>query len=73
MSLYLFSIEHCSAMLMSVISIENCRLRKNSYEFTRDLLECYKECKSKTVASRLTFDACIWGNKEMTGLWNKVL
>ena len=55
------------------ISIENCRVRNNSFEFTRDLLECYKECKSKAVASRLTFDACIWGNKEMTGLWNKVL
>ena len=46
------------------ISIENCRLRNNSFEFTRDLLECYKECKSKALASRVTFYACIWGTKK---------
>ena len=55
------------------ISIENCMLRNNSFEFTRDLLECYKECKVRAVDSCLTFDSCIWGNKEITGLWNKIL
>ena len=55
------------------ISVENGLLRNNSFNFTKDLLDCYKECRVRALESCLTFDSCIWGNKNITGLWNRTL
>ena len=56
-----------------IISIENGLLKSNTYKFLKDLLDCYKKCKSKSVELQLTYNACVWDNMNITGLWGKVL
>ena len=56
-----------------LISVENGRVGKNSI-FTKDLIDCYEEWKLKVAAKTAgCVDHCIWGNKLITGMWNKQL
>ena len=56
-----------------LISVENGRVEKNII-FTKDLIDCYEEWKLKAVAKTAgCADHCIWGNKFITGMWNKQL
>ena len=41
--------------------------------YQNHLLDCYNECRVRAVESCLTFDSCVWGNRNITGLWNKIL
>ena len=42
-------------------------------KYTHDILYCYSEWKARTVSTEYTINHCIWGNQNITGLWNKVL
>ena len=56
-----------------LVSVENGLSRKNC-SFTLDLLDCYLEWRLRAVGKNSGFvDPCVWGNKEITGLWKKVL
>ena len=52
-----------------LVSVETGEARTNCC-FTQDLLDCYIEWKSKTVAKcSRSVGQCVWGNKCITGLW----
>ena len=56
-----------------VVAVENGAARRNC-NFTQDVLNCYLEWRTRAVARNGgTIDQCVWGNKEVTGMWNKTL
>ena len=56
-----------------VMAVENGVARRNC-NFTQDILNCYLEWRTRAAAKNGgTIDQCVWGNKEITGMWNKTL
>ena len=56
-----------------VVAVENGAARRNG-NFTQDIFNCYLEWRTRAAAKNGgTIDQCVWGNKEITGMWNKTL
>ena len=56
-----------------VVAVENGAARRNC-NFTQNILNCYLYWWTRAVAKNgVTIDQCVWGNKEITEMWNKAL
>ena len=56
-----------------LVSVKSGVVSSKYYRHTRDILICYSEWKSRTVTNKGISNHCVWGNKNTTGIWNKVL
>ena len=56
-----------------VVAVENGAAWRNC-NFTQDILNCYSEWRMRAAAKNGgTIYQFVWGNKEITGMWNKTL
>ena len=56
-----------------LVAVEKGVARRNC-NFTQDILNCYVEWRTRAVAKNgEIIDHCVWGNREVAGMWNKTL
>ena len=56
-----------------LVSVESGVVKSKISMFTRDILNSYSEWRLRALTSYFISNHCVWGNKDITGLWNKVL